>query len=36
MHPSPGALVAVALVAAMTVTLAVRSRRKRTAALAAQ
>lgn len=36
MHPSPGVLVAVALVVAVTVALTARSRRKRTAALVAQ
>lgn len=36
MHPSPDVLVAVALVVAVTVVLKVRSRHKRTAALAAQ
>ncbi|MGC0400340.1 type II secretory pathway pseudopilin PulG [Streptomyces sp. SAI-126] len=36
MHPSPGALMAIAFIVAVTVALTVRSRRKRTAALAAQ
>ena len=36
MHPSPGAFMVIALIVAVTIALTVRSRRKRTAALAAQ
>ncbi len=36
MHPSPGALMVIALIVAVTIALTVRSRRNRTAAIAAQ
>ncbi|WP_130442714.1 hypothetical protein [Streptomyces sp. BK239] len=36
MHPDPGAFMVIALIVAVTIALTVRSRRKRTAALAAQ
>jgi hypothetical protein len=36
MHPSPGAVMAIAFIVAVTIALTVRSRRKRMAVLAAQ
>ncbi|MFC8144425.1 hypothetical protein ACFUKV_22240 [Streptomyces paradoxus] len=36
MHPSPGAFMVIALIVAVTIALTARSRRKRTAARAAQ